>query len=63
MWSGSIKMVLKNILKELVWIISEFEALTAKPNDKILFRRLYLRLMNVTYKKGSSCKSVGNLMS
>lgn len=46
--------LLKNKLfkffKELIWVLSEFEAIFSEPNDKIFFRKIYLKLNNVSFE-------------
>lgn len=44
-------MDLKIIVFQIAWILSEIEALFSKPNDFLLFRRIYFRLMKVKFKK------------
>jgi len=36
--------------REIIWITSEIEAIFSSPNDKIFFRKLYLKLNDVDYQ-------------
>lgn len=42
---------IKNFIINLLWLVSEIEALFSKPNDPLLFRKTYLRLMGVKVGK------------
>jgi maltose O-acetyltransferase len=41
----------QRIFVEIVWLISEAEALVSRPNDWLLARRFYLRLNNVRHSR------------
>ncbi len=57
MWAGiakmatKIKIFIKDILIQIIWKLSEIEALFSKPNDYLPLRRIYLRLMHVKLGK------------
>jgi acetyltransferase-like isoleucine patch superfamily enzyme len=42
---------MRKIIREFLWIISEVEAMIAKPNDALTFRRLYLHFQKVKHGK------------